>query len=204
MPLPSPELASVSGTWWQYSLLFIAVTASWAGVPIVGAAAAGAAGVAASNGRLSLALVLLITTVAAEIGGLIGYQVGKRWGRELLHHPGKHQAFRLQVLEKGETAYAKWGRIAVFFTPSIVTGTAEMPYGQFVLWNLIDALGFALFTVAGAYGLTRILSGHHAARDVVVLIVGVAVGAVLLILVRRHHQRWAERHREGPPPVHGA
>jgi hypothetical protein len=49
--------------------LFIAVAASWAGVPFVGAIVAGAAGVAASQGQLDLAAVILVATAAGEFGG---------------------------------------------------------------------------------------------------------------------------------------
>jgi len=183
-------------TWWEYLLLFVAVTASWAGVPFVGTAAAGAAGVAASQGRLDLTLVLLVTTVAGEVGGLIGYRVGLRWGRELAQRPGKHLEYRQQVLTKGEHAYERWGRFAVFVTPAIVSGTAKMPHRQFVLWNLVAAAGFALFTVAGAYGLGRLLTGHDALKDAAILVLGVGIGSFLLVVARR-------RHRRSPAPPDG-
>ena len=127
-------LASVdiAGTWWQYVALFVAVAASWAGVPFIGATALGAAGVAASQGKLNLAFVVGVSTLAGEVGGLIGYAIGNRWGRQLLERPGKHQAGRQRMVERGERAYARWGRLAVFFTPAIVSGTAKMQHGQFV------------------------------------------------------------------------
>jgi hypothetical protein len=34
-------VAGVGSAWWQYLLLFLAVTASWAGVPFIGTAAVG-------------------------------------------------------------------------------------------------------------------------------------------------------------------
>ena len=46
--------AGLGSTWWQYLLLFLAVAASWAGVPVIGTAALGAAAVAASLGKLDL------------------------------------------------------------------------------------------------------------------------------------------------------
>jgi len=172
----------------QWVLLFLAVMASWAGVPFIGAAAAGVAGVAASQGRANLAAVIIVTTVAGEVGGLIGYAIGQRWGRDLVQRPGKHQDYRMQILAKGESAYERWGRIAIFFTPSIVSGTAKMPYRQFVVWNLLDALGFALLTVAGAYGIGRLASGHSRSSDFAVLVMGVVLGALILLLVR-HRRR---------------
>jgi membrane protein DedA with SNARE-associated domain len=89
-----PAAINPAGAWWQYLILFMAVTASWAGVPAIGTAAAGAAAVSASQGHLGLVPVLVITIVAGEIGGLIGYRIGSRSGRELAQRPGKHQAYR--------------------------------------------------------------------------------------------------------------
>ncbi|HXZ61434.1 MAG TPA: hypothetical protein VEG62_01740, partial [Acidimicrobiales bacterium] len=65
-----------AGAWWLYLLLFVAVVASWAGVPAIGTAAVGAAGVAASQGRLNLAVVVVVATAAGEVGGLVGYAIG--------------------------------------------------------------------------------------------------------------------------------
>jgi hypothetical protein len=90
----------------------------------------GAAGVAASQGRLNLALVVGVSTLAGEVGGLTGYAIGNRWGREILERPGKHRAGRQRMVERGEHAYARWGHLAVFFTPAIVSGTAKMQHGS--------------------------------------------------------------------------
>jgi membrane protein DedA with SNARE-associated domain len=172
-------------------VLFVAVAASWAGVPFIGAAVAGAAGVAASQGELDLAAVILVTIVAGEVGGLIGYDIGFRWGRALLDRPGKHQPRRQRLMAEGERAYAKWGGLAVFFTPAIVSGTAKMRHGRFAFWNLLASIGFAVSVTASAYGLGRILSGSHTAHDVFILLVGLLAGATIVIVFLRHHRRHA-------------
>jgi membrane protein DedA with SNARE-associated domain len=185
-------LASVglADTWWQYVALFVAVAASWAGVPFVGATVLGAAGVAASQGRLNLALVVVVATAAGEVGGLIGYAIGNRWGRRLLERPGKHQAGRQRMVARGERAYARWGRLAVFFTPAVVSGTAQMEHAQFVLWNLLASLGFAVSVAASSFGLGRIFTGHHNAHDIATLVVGLGVGVLVTVVsVRRRHRR---------------
>jgi membrane protein DedA with SNARE-associated domain len=181
----------VAGTWWVYLGLFVAVAASWAGVPFIGATALGAAGVAASQGNLDLGLVVVIATVGGEVGGLIGYAIGNRWGRELLERPGKHQAGRQHMVQRGERAYARWGRLGVFFTPAIVSGTAKMEHGQFVVWNLLASLGFTVSVAASAYGLGRIFTGHDSARDVVTLLVGLGVGVLITVLYVRHRRHRA-------------
>jgi membrane protein DedA with SNARE-associated domain len=197
---PFPPATDLAATWWQYVVLFLAVTASWAGVPCIGAVAAGAAGLAASQGRLNLVAVLLLSIAGGEVGGLIGYRIGVRWGRVLVERPGKHQAYRRSLLVKGEEAYTKWGRFAVFVTPSIVSGTAKMPHRQFVLWNLVDAIGFTLLTVAGAYGVGRLVTGDHAIKDVGILVVGVGLGTLALVLARRHHKGWVGRREVSGTP----
>lgn len=176
-------------TWWQYLLLFVAVAASWAGVPFVGATALGAAAVAASQGRLNLAVVVGVATLAGEAGGLIGYAVGDRWGQLLLERPGKHQEGRRRMVERGERAYAKWGRLAVFFTPAVVSGTAKMRHGQFVVWNLIASFAFAVSVAASAFGIGRLVTGHTSLRDFVTLVVGLAMGALVMVWFVRHRRR---------------
>ena len=118
-------------------LLFLAVGASWAGVPVIGTAALGAAAVAASQDKLDPAAVIVVAVLAGEAGGLGGYAIGRRWGRRLLGRPGKHQAGREKMVARGEGLYARWGWLAVFFTPAIVSGTAEMPPYRFAFWNLL-------------------------------------------------------------------
>src|SRR5450631_55022 len=83
-----------TGNWWEYLLLFLAVGASWAGVPAIGSAAVAAAAAGASQGNLNLAAVIVIASIAGEVGGLIGYRIGIHWGLQLLDRPGKRQAGR--------------------------------------------------------------------------------------------------------------
>jgi len=193
MPVHLLAISSFVDTWWQYVLLFLAVAASWAGVPFIGASALGAAGIAASQGDLSLALVVVVATAAGEVGGLIGYAVGDRWGRVLLERPGRHQEGRQRMVEKGERAYARYGRMAVFFTPAIVSGTAKMQHGQFVVWNLIASLAFAISVAASAYGIGRLVTGHVSWHDILTLIVGIGIGALVMVWYVRHRRRAAER-----------
>jgi membrane-associated protein len=181
---------SLGNTWWEYIVLFLAVAASWAGVPAIGSAAVGAAAVAASQGKLNLAAVIIISAIAGEAGGLIGYRIGWRWGNQILARPGKRQSGRQKMMDRGEAAYAKWGRMAVFVTPAIISGTARMDHGQFALWNFVASLAFTLSVAATAYGAGRVATGHHNPVDIVVLIFGVVLGAALIfVMVRRRRRR---------------
>ena len=186
--------AGLGSTWWQYLLLFLAVAASWAGAPAIGTAALGAAAVAASQRNLSLAAVIVVSVIAGEVGGLGGYAIGRRWGRRLLDRPGKHQAGREKIEERGEKLYARWGWLAVFFTPAIVSGTADMPPYRFAFWNLLDSLGWTVSVAASAYGVGRLATGHHTWRDIAILIIGLAAAVLVIVMVRHRRRRKARHH----------
>jgi membrane protein DedA with SNARE-associated domain len=186
-------IAGLGSTWWQYLLLFLAVAASWAGVPVIGTAGLGAAAVAASQQKLQLTAVIVVAVVAGEVGGLSGYAIGRRWGRRLLERPGRHQAGREKMMQRGERLYARWGWLAVFFTPAIVSGTAKMPPYRFALVNLLDSLGWTVSVAASAYGLGRLATGHHTGHDIAILAVGLGAGAIVAVAARRRHRRRAAR-----------
>jgi len=186
--------ASLGAVWWQYLLLFLAVAASWAGVPLIGSAALGAAAVASSQGKLDLAAVIVVPVLAGEAGGLGGYAIGRRWGRRLLERPGRHQARREKAMKRGESLYARWGFLAVFVTPAIVSGTAKMPPYKFAFWNLLASLGWTVSVAASAYGIGRLATGHHSWHDIAILVIGLAAGALITVTaVRRHRRRTAQR-----------
>lgn len=178
-----------SGNWWEYLLLFLAVGASWAGVPAIGSAAVAAAAVGASQGNLNLAAVIVVASIAGEVGGLVGYRIGIHWGLQLLDRPGKRQAGRQKLMDKGEIAYAKWGRLAVFFTPAIISGTARMRHRQFAVWNFIASIVFTLSVAATSYGVGRVATGHHSSRDVVILVFGLALSTLMVFVIVRRYRR---------------
>jgi membrane protein DedA with SNARE-associated domain len=187
--MPVLMAADLVNTWWQYFLLFLTVAASFAGVPAIGATALAASAVAASQGKLDIAVVIVVATAAGEVGGLIGYFIGNHWGRQLLEKPGKHQAGRQKMVEEGEKAYARYGPLAVFFTPAIVSGTARMRRRQFIVWNLVDSFGFSVSVAASAYGAGKLVTGNLSGVNVASLVIGIFVGALLVGLTIRHHRR---------------
>jgi membrane protein DedA with SNARE-associated domain len=107
------------------------------------------------------------------------------------------------MLERGERVYARWGWLAVFFTPAIVSGTAKMPPYRFAFVNLLAALGWTVSVAASAYGVGRLSTGHHTWHDVVILIIGLGAAVLVSIAaVRRHRRRAASRSAAasaGPP-----
>jgi membrane protein DedA with SNARE-associated domain len=162
---------------WAYLAILAATAAGYMGIPFIGTAAIGAAVVFASQGKLNIAAVLIVAVIGNEVGGLLGYKIGDQWGRRILEHPGPALEWRKKTLAKGETIYQKWGRLAVFFTPALVSGALRMKFGQFAVWNFFAGAVFVLAVGPAAYGAGRVASGHHDRVSVGMLVGGVAVGA---------------------------
>jgi membrane protein DedA with SNARE-associated domain len=201
-PLAAAGSSASEGSW-TYLAIFALVMLGWAGIPGVGATVLGAATVAASQGQLDITAVLIVAIIAVEAGGLVGYSVGIRWGRALLSRPGPLLARRQRALTAGEAMYAKWGRLAVFFTPCMVSGIAKMKYSQFVVWNLLAGAVYVVSVGFSVYGAGKIASGHHDPVSVGSLVVGIAVGVAAFMLGRRYHRRRKAR-RAGAPGGRGA
>jgi membrane protein DedA with SNARE-associated domain len=94
---------------------------------------------------------------------------------------------------KGEAVYQKWGRAAVFVTPSIVSGALDMKFSQFAVWNFLAGTVFVVSVGAGAYGAGKLWSGHNDAASLGMLIGGVAVATACIVLVRVHSRRHRAR-----------
>jgi membrane protein DedA with SNARE-associated domain len=193
--------SSGSDDYWVYLGIFALVLLGWAGIPGIGATVLAAATVAASQGELNITAVLIVAMIAVEFGGMVGYSVGIRWGRALLSHPGPLLARRQRVLTAGEAMYVKWGRLAVFFTPCMISGIARMKYSQFVVWNFLAGAVYVVSVGLSVYGAGRIATGHHDPASVDSLVGGLAVGAAAFLLGRRYHRR---RRRGGPSDGLGA
>src|SRR5215469_18715137 len=178
---------------WAYLVLFIAAAAGYMGVPVIGTAVIGAAAILASQGKLNIAAVLIVAALGCEVGGLGGFRIGYRWGRELVEHPGPALEWRKKAVAKGEEVYQKWGRAAVFVTPSIVSGALEMKFRQFVVWNFLAGTVFVVSVGAGAYGVGKVATGHYDPVSLFMLVGGVAVAVGCLVLVGRHYRRHKAR-----------
>jgi membrane protein DedA with SNARE-associated domain len=180
--------AATSGVW-AYVAVFFLVLIGWAGIPAIGGAVIASASVLASQGQLNIVAVLAVSVLATGVGGLLGYYVGSRWGRAIMDHPGPYLRRRQQAVATGEALYAKWGRLAVFFTPCMVSGIAKMKLAQFAVWNLLAGAVYVLSVGPAAYGVGKISSGAQGLDGGGSLIAGVAVGVAAFVLARRYHRR---------------
>ncbi|MFO0781574.1 MAG: VTT domain-containing protein [Candidatus Saccharimonadales bacterium] len=110
------------------------------------------AGIFAAQGKLSLICVVMVVTVAAIAGDNVGYHIGKRYGRRLFKKPDGI-IFRQQYVDQAEKFYERWGSkmmLVSHFVPVVrtfappVAGVAKMNYKQFVVFDAIGILAWAV------------------------------------------------------------
>jgi membrane-associated protein len=162
-----------------YVLLFALVVLGGAGVPMIGTAAVTASAIFASQGTLSIDDVIAVACVAAVLGGLLGYGVGRQWGLALMRRPGRGEERRGKILDEGHALYLRWGWLACFFIPSFVAGIARMRFRMFLIFNTIAAVVYQFATALPAYGAATLISGHTGTSNIADL----AVGGALLVLI---------------------
>jgi membrane protein DedA with SNARE-associated domain len=197
---PLADGAATTGGLWAYLVVFVLVAIGWAGIPAIGGAVIAGAAVLASQGQLNFGGVLVASLLGTEAGGLAGYAIGIRWGRALMNHPGPWLDRRQRALSAGEVMYAKWGRLAVFFTPVLVSGIVRMKYSQFVVWNFLAGAVYVLSVGPAAYGAGKVSSGQGSLGDVGAIVGGIAVGVAAVMLARRYYRRHKARRAAGAGP----
>jgi membrane protein DedA with SNARE-associated domain len=175
-----------------YVALFLLVVLGGAGVPMIGTAAVTAAAVLASQGILSIDDVLAVACAAAVVGGVLGYEIGRRWGMRMMQRPGRGEDRRRKMLDEGHALYMRWGWLACFFIPSFVAGIARMRFLTFLVFNTIAAVVYQFATALPAYGAAALISGHTKTSNDVDLAVGVVLVVLIfwrIVLPRRRSQR---------------
>jgi len=180
-----------------YLVVFALMALSFAGIPAIGAAVVGWAAVLASQGKLNIFAVLIVAALGAEAGGLAGYAIGERWGRKLVEWRGPWQERRQQAVAKAEAVYAKWGRLAVFFTSTMVSGMLRMKYSQFVVWNFIVGAVYVLSIGPAAYGAGKVSASESDAGSLAALVAGLAIAAGCVTLGARYYRRRRARRLRG-------
>jgi membrane protein DedA with SNARE-associated domain len=108
-------------------------------------------------------------------------------------HPGPWLARREQAVTAGEVVYARWGRLAVFFTPCLVSGIVKMKLSQFAVWNVLAGAVYVLSVGPAAYGAGSVASGQASVGSVGSIIAGIAIGAGAVVLGVRYRRRRSAR-----------
>ena len=132
--------------------------------------------------------MIVVATVAAWTGGYVGYLIGVRAGDAISDRPGRRQRQRERAMKVGERIYRRWGRLAVFATPTWVSGALRMPRNRFLAWNALAAIASTCVATLGAYGIGTAVLGQLSARrgTIALAVAGLTLIAIAVAVVRRH------------------
>lgn len=106
------------------------------------------AGLYASQGKMSLPILIVAVVLAAIIGDNVGYSIGKRGGEKLFKKKDS-MFFRQEHLDQAAAFYEKHGGKTIIlarfmpivrtFAP-VVAGASKMPRERFVLFNIVGGV----------------------------------------------------------------
>lgn len=178
----------------DYVGLAAAAAASWVGVPGPGEPVLIAAGVFAARGRLDITEVLAVAWVAAMLGGIAGWLIGRHVGRTVATAPGPLRRRRLAAVARGDEVFVRYAVIAILLTPSWVAGILGVNTGVYLIWNTIGATLWAVGIGLGAYfiGPSVIDFVHDYGLITTVLVIAV-IAVVVVVELRRRRARGRSR-----------
>ncbi|MDC7115821.1 DedA family protein [Corynebacterium amycolatum] len=131
--------------------------------------------------------VLVIGIVAAVLGDQVGYFLGHSFGHKLFSDNAK--VLRTDRLEAAEKFFAKYGPLSLVlgrFVPIVRTyiplaaGTANMPYGKFIGWNVAGAIGWVASMVAVGVLLGNIPGITSSIDKIMLLVIAISVLSVVI------------------------
>jgi len=146
-------------------LIVFAETGLAAGFFLPGDSLLVVAGLFAANGKLSLTILLSTLFVSAVIGDTVGYYTGQKIGPRIFSRQ-ESLFFKPSHLLKAHAFYEKYGGktivIARFipfvrtFAP-IVAGAAQMPYRNFIFFNVAGGFLWVFSMILSGYFLGSLL-----------------------------------------------
>lgn len=148
---------------WVYAVLF-AIVFCETGLVVLpflpGDSMLFAAGSIAAMGGMNIFVLVGLLILAAVLGDFVNFEIGKHFGKKLFANPNS-RIFKPQYLQKTQDYYAKYGGRTIIiarFVPIVRTfapfvgGMGQMPYSEFIKYNLVGAvLWVTSFTLLGYF-----------------------------------------------------
>jgi membrane protein DedA with SNARE-associated domain len=194
---------------WGYFAVAAVIGVESFGVPAPGQTIMVAAAIYAGAGRMNIFAVAAIAFVAAVLGDNIGYWIGVRGGRKLVHRWGKYILVTPARLDRAEKFFARRGNrivvVARFIDGlrqlnGVIAGITAMPWRTFLIYN---AIGAALWvgwwtTVSYLLGthLVEIIEHAHAYKWWAIGVAVLAIAVYVTLHVRHVRRRRAREIRE--------
>ena len=190
-------LAHLSG-WPAYlvvAALVFGETAVFLGFVLPGEAAVVLGGVLASRGHVSIVLLVTVVVIAAILGPLVGYEIGRRMGdrlfaaRVLRRIPGGVARARSTLQARGGVGVLIGRFVAILraLVPA-VAGAAQVPYRTFFFFNAVGGIiwGVGYCLLGYLAGSAYVVVEKRGGAGLAVVIAALVLAAACTWAVRRH------------------
>jgi membrane protein DedA with SNARE-associated domain len=180
-----------------YFAVFVTVCLECLGVPIPGETALVTAAIFAGERELDIFGVIGAATLAAIVGGSIGYWIGRQFGFPLVVRYGRYIHLDEPRLKLGQYLFKRHGGKIVFFGrfiallrafAAVLAGINRLPWPRFSLFNALGALVWASVFGFGGFFLGKAFELYARPVGVAVLVCAV-VGGVAASRFIAHHER---------------
>jgi membrane protein DedA with SNARE-associated domain len=189
---------------WGYLAVAGVIGVESFGVPAPGQTIMVAAAVYAGAGRLNVVAVGAIAFIAAVLGDNVGYWIGVRGGRRVVHRFGKYIFITPERLERAEKFFARRGNrivvVARFIDGlrqlnGVIAGITAMPWRTFLIYNAIGAAFWVGWWTTISYLLgthiVEIVDHTHRYKWLAIAVIAVAVATYVTLHVRHIRRRCA-------------
>ena len=189
---------------WGYLAVAGVIGVESFGIPAPGQTIMVAAAIYAGAGRLNVFAVAAIAFIAAVLGDNIGYWIGARGGRTLVHRWGRYVFLTPERLARAEGFFARRGsRIVVIARfidglrqfNGVIAGITAMPWRTFLVFNAIGAALWVGWWTSIAYALgthlVEMIEHAHRYKWWAIAIITLAVVAYITLHLRHIKRRRA-------------
>jgi len=147
-------------------------------------------GALSASGLLNLELLIVILIIAAIVGGLVNFWIGRYLGRKILDK--KVGFIRQEYIDKTHMFFEKYGGFTIViarFIPFVrslapfFAGIGQMNFYHFFVYNLIGAVLWIMSFILMGYIFGNLPMVHDNFGLVVLLIVGLSLIGVLSLIL---------------------
>src|SRR5919201_3671078 len=167
------DLSDTLGTWTYLLVAALAFleTGAFVGLVAPGETAIVLGGVVAAEGKIELALIILVAWLAAALGDLASFLLGQRLGRRFLIARGPRLGVTAERLERVEGFFARHGAKAILIgrfvgivraVAPFLAGASRLRLRGFLPWSLLGTAAWAsAFTLVGYAFHASFVSAAH-------------------------------------------
>ncbi|MFZ5850809.1 MAG: VTT domain-containing protein [Actinomycetota bacterium] len=167
------------------------------------------AGLLVADGRYlpgNLLVVAGLISVAAILGNLVGYGIGRRAGPAVFRRPDS-RLFRQEYVDRSHEFFERYGARAIVlarFVPivrtfiTVMAGASRMSYRSYALYSTVGGLLWGVGVTVLGYFLGQVAFVRANVEKILVLIVVLSVLPIAVELLRGRRRRRAARAGAGP------